>query len=217
MHIIWAQYFQIISLLLAIIFGKGLIRFKLTWFIPLLLIVCITDFVGSNRAYFGWTNNYLLYDCYLIVTFPVTYYIFFRMLKYKGWLQTIYFTVGFLIFLFFVLNLLYLQGSQTFNTYTFILTDFVFSMISLLVLVELFKDDDYNIMLYNHPYFWISGAILIFSVSTLVILGSQQIIANNKIQINGKNAYKILTQIMNVVLYTSYSYAFFLCRKLTSK
>jgi hypothetical protein len=217
MQIIWAQYFQILSLLLSIVYSRGLRKFKITLFIPLLLIVCVTEFIGINMAYFGWKNNYLLYDWYLIISFPITYYIFYRMLEYSGWIRIIFFSLGSLVLIFFLLNIFFLQGAGRFNTNTLILTEFVTALLSLLVLVKLFKEDDFSIMLYQHPYFWISGATLIFSVSTLVILGLQQYIEAQQLQYDGKNIYRILTPIMNVVLYVSYSYAFFLCNKLTSR
>jgi hypothetical protein len=217
MHIIWQQYLQLFSLLLAVLYNKGLKQFKLTAFIPLLIIVCITEFIGSNKAYFGWKTNYLVYDIYMIVSFPVTYYIFQKMLSYNGGLKTAYYYIGVLIWMFFLTNLFFIQGLQSFNTYSLILTEFVFIMISLFVLMRLFKDDDFNIMLYNHPYFWISGGTLIFSIGTLIILGLQQIIVKNNLQIDGKYIYRILLAILNVALYASYSYAFYLCRKLTSK
>jgi hypothetical protein len=218
MHIIWVQYFQILSLLLSIMYSKGLSKFKINLFIPLLLVVCITEFIGINsRSYFGWKNNYLVYDCYLIISFPITYYIFYKVLAYTSWLRVIFFSLGFLILTFFLLNIFFIQGVQYFNTYTLILTEFVTALLSLLVLIKLFKEDDFSIMLYEHPYFWISGATLIFSVSTLVILGLQQYINVHKLQFEGENIYRILTPIMNVVLYVSYSYAFFLCYKLTNR
>src|ERR1700742_1726661 len=213
MQIIWAQYFQILSLLLSIVYSRGLRKFKIALFIPLLLIVCVTEFIGINMAYFGWKNNYLLYDWYLIISFPITYYIFYRMLEYSGWIRIIFFSLGSLVLIFFLLNIFFLQGAGRFNTNTLILTEFVTALLSLLVLVKLFKEDDFSIMLYQHPYFWISGATLIFSVSTLVILGLQQYIEAQQLQYDGKNIYRILTPIMNVVLYVSYSYAFFLCNK----
>src|ERR1700742_4525945 len=133
MHIIWAQYFQILSLLLSIVYSKGLRKFKISLFIPLLLIVCVTEFIGSNRAYFGWKNNYLLYDWYLIVTLPITYYIFYRMLEYAGAVRVIFFSLGFLLLTFMLLNLFFIQGTDQFNTYSLILTEFVTTLLSLLV------------------------------------------------------------------------------------
>jgi hypothetical protein len=218
MHLIWAQYFQILSLLLSIVYSRGLRKFKISLFIPLLLLVCVTEFIGTNsRSYFHWKNNYLVYDCYVIASFPITYFIFYKMLDYVGWIRVIFFCLGFLILVFFLLNIFFIQGVNDFNTYSLILTEFVTALLSLLVLVKLFKEDDFSIMLYQHPYFWISGATLIFSVSTLVILGLQQYIEAHHLQFAGKNIYRILIQIMNVVLYVSYSYAFFLCNKLTSR
>jgi hypothetical protein len=217
MQIIWVQYFQILSFLLAIIYSRGLSKFKINGFIPLLLVVCVTEFIGTNMLYFGWKNNYFLYDCYLIISFPVTFYIFYRMLDYVSWIRMIFFCTGTLVLVFFLLNIFFVQGFRQFNTYTLILTEFITTLLSLLVLIKLFKEDDFSIMLYEHPYFWISGATLIFSVCTLVILGLQQYIEMQQIQFNGKNIYRILTPIMNVVLYSSYSYAFYLCYKLTNK
>ena len=159
----------------------------------------------------------MVYDYYLIISFPVTYYIFYKMLDYTSWIRIIFFSLGFLVLAFLLLNIFFIQGIYEFNTYSFILTGLVTAIISLLVLVKLFKEDDFSLMLYQHPYFWISGATLIFSVSTLVILGLQQYIEAQHLQYDGKNIYRVLTPIMNVVLYVSYSYAFFLCNKLTSR
>lgn len=217
MHIIWAQYFQILSLLLSIIYNRGLSKFKISGFIPLLSITCIAEFIGSNRSYFGWKNNYLLYDWYLIISFLITYYVFYKMLAYVSWIRVIFFCLGFLLLTFLLLNIFFIQGADHFDTYSLILTEFVTTLLSLLILVKLFKEDDFSIMLYQHPYFWISGATLIFSVSTLVILGLQQYIEAQHLQYDGKNIYRVLTPIMNVVLYVSYSYAFFLCNKLTNR
>ena len=139
------------------------------------------------------------------------------MLEYVSWIRVIFFCLGFLLLTFLLLNIFFIQGADHFDTYSLILTEFVTTLLSLLVLVKLFKEDDFSIMLYQHPYFWISGATLIFSVSTLVILGLQQYIEAQHLQYDGKNIYRVLTPIMNVVLYVSYSYAFFLCNKLTNR
>ena len=70
------EYFQVISLLAAIIFYKGLAHYKLTAFIPLLLIACVVEFLGVNSEYFGWKSNYFIYNFYLLLT-PPFYFISF--------------------------------------------------------------------------------------------------------------------------------------------
>jgi len=217
MHLIWVQYFQILSLLLSIVFSKGLSAFKISGLIPLILIVCVTEFIGTNKSYFGWKNNYFVYDYYLLISFPLTFYIFYKMLAYTGLLRIIFFGFGTLVLIFFILNILFIQRIDHFDSFTVILSEFVITLLSLLVLVRLFKEDDFNILLYDHPYFWISGSSLIFGVSVLILLGLQQFIEEQKIQIDGKNIYRVITPIMNIVLYGSYSYAFFLCNRLVKK
>jgi len=216
MHIIWPQYFQILSLLLAIACCKGLSKFRLWGLIPLLTIVCITEFIGANRIYFGWKNNYLLYNCYLVLTFPIIMYIFFRMLQYRGKAKKIFWGAILLTF-FFLLSLFFEEGPYNFNEHILIVTEFASVILPLLVLIMLFKEDDFSIMLYNHPYFWISGATMIFSISTLVILGLKEYIKSHNAQIDGQILYKVLIPMLNIVLYVSYSYACWLCYKIASK
>ena len=217
MEIYWVEYFQFFSLLLSIVYSRGLKKFNISGIILWLVLACFVDFIGENYLYFHWKNNYLLYNCYLIISYPVTFFIFFKILAYNGWIKLVFLFINFLALAFFLLNLFLIQGIFEFNTNTLILSEFITALLALQVLIKLFKDDDFNILLYNHPYFWLSGGTLIFSVCILVILGLQRYIDAHKIQIDGENIYQILTPIINIILYASYSYAFFLCNKLTRK
>jgi len=211
-------YFQLLSLLFAICFYKGLKRFKILGFIPLLFIVCITELIAVNTTFFGWANNNLLiYNLYVIVSTPVTAYIFLRMLGYQGLKRSLYISMGVLLFTFTVLNFLFVQGQVNFNTYSLILVEFVIAMLALLVIARLFREDDSTILLNHHPYFWISASTLIFSAVTLIVLGLQQFFLLKRIQIGGVQIYRVIMPAINVFLYSCYSYAFYLCRKLTNK
>lgn len=218
MTISYYIYFQILSLLLAIAFYRGLKVFRLTGFIPLLFIVCSTEVLAVNSTFFGWTsNNLLIYNVYIIVSTPVTMYIFLRMLAYKGLIKSIYVSLGIFLFVFTVLNFLFVQGQEKFDTYSLILIEFITAILSLLVIARLFKDDDSAILLNHHPYFWISASTLIFSAVTLIVLGLQQFFLLKKIQIGGVQIYRVIMPAINVFLYSCYSYAFYLCRKLTNR
>lgn len=203
--------------MLAIAFYKGLKNFKLTGFITLLAIVCTTEIIAVNTRFFGWTANTLIYNIYVIVSTPVTIYIYLQMLAYKGLIKSIYISVGVLLFIFTLLNFLFVQGWEKFDTYSLIFVEFITAMLALLVIARLFKEDDSAIMLNHHPYFWISASTLIFSAVTLIVLGLQQFLLLKKIQIGGVQIYRVIMPAINVFLYSCYSYAFYLCRKLTNK
>ncbi len=215
MRLIWPQYlfFELFSLLLAILFNKGLKKFKLSAFIPLLFVVCITEFIGSNLHYFGWKKNYLIYNCYIVVSYPIIYYAFERMLRFSNRTKMVYYGVGAIISIFLLANFFFLQGEASFDTYSLILTELIFILLSLVVLMDLFKDDDYTSMIYHHPYYWICSATLIFGIGTLMVLGLQKIIVDHNLKIGGSYIYKNLLPGLSDVLYTGYSYAFFLCHR----
>ncbi len=211
-------YFQILSLLCAIAFYNELRIWRLTGFIPLLTIVCITEIIADNPTFFHLQGtNIRVYNLYVIVSTPVTFYVFLQMLAYKGLTRAIYISIGALLFIFTVLNFLGLQGQLKFDTYSLILVEFIIAMLALLVIAKLFREDDSEVLLNQHPYFWISASTLIFSAITLVVLGLQQFLLLKKIEIGGVKIYRVIMPMINVFLYSCYSYAFYLCRKLTSK
>lgn len=217
MIINWIEYFQILSLSLSVIYNERLSTFKLSGLIPFLYINCLADFIGFNWSYFGWRNNYFLYNLLIILSSPIAYYLFGKMLFISGWVKYIFYTICTLVIIFFALNILFWQGTEQFNTYSFIIMEFVTVLLALLVLLKLFRDDDFSIMLYDHPYFWISGSSLLFGISMLVLLGLQQYIEDQRLKIYGVNIYIVITPILNILFYCSYGYACFLCFKVTHK
>jgi hypothetical protein len=212
-----SEYIELLSLFCALAFYKWLKYFKLRPFVLLLTLISIIEICGANYRWFGITKNYIIYDYYLIITAPVYLWIFLNMLSFKGFLKTIYLVISSLIIIFLVLNFLFLQGQGVYTTYSHIMLEFIKGLLSLMIITKLFREDNFEIGIGNNPYFWICGSTILFAVSSIVLLGLQQFIVANKIEIDGKSIYRIIMPILNVVLYTSYCYAFYLCKKLTNK
>jgi len=217
MLIAWPQYIEFLSLLFAIVFYSKLKFFRLTPFLWLLIIVCITETLGENSKWFGLNKNYIIFDCYLLITTPISLWLFLNMLDFKGSIKTMYLVISGLIMFFVIFNFLYLQGPDNFDSYSFVMIEFIKSLLALMVITKLLREDNYEISISGNPYFWISGGTLIFSIGSIVLLGPQEFILTNKIQIGGVNIYKVIIPILSVILYSSYCYAFYLCKKLTNK
>jgi len=211
----WYEYFEFLSLLMAIIYYTDIKKLNLLPFIPLLLIVCLTELAAAKLVSIG-IPTYTIYNYYLILTTPFYFYIFYNILNYNGLGRYVFLTICLLIFIFILINFFYLQGNSRFNTFSLIMIEFIKAIMALLTLLKLFDGED-TIKIYNHPFFWISAGTLIFSLCSIVILGLQQLIEIKKVQIDGKNIYRILQPIIIAILYTSYCYAFYLCRKLVRK
>jgi hypothetical protein len=210
-------YFELLSLLFAIIFYSKLLLFRLKPFLLLLIVICITEACGANMRLFNLHRNYFMYNIYYVISMPIHFWIFINMLDYKGRVKTGYILIAALVMCFLIVNVFFLHNIQEFNVYSIVMVEFIKGVLSLMVITMILKEDESEMSIGNNPYFWIAGATLIFSVSAVILFGLQKFIVTNKIQINGKSIYRIIIPLVNVVLYSSYCYAFYLCRKLTRK
>jgi hypothetical protein len=212
MHFAWYEYFQIISLGVAIYCKRGLKACSLTAFIPLLVIVNITESVGTNFQTFGWSSNYFVYNIYLLVSTPFFFYLVGKMLFLSRKESIIFYIVCILCMLLVLINFCFIQGWNRFNTYSMGLIDIMMIVFSGLCLVRLtvFDQEEMNFM--REPFFWINSLNLMFGLITLVLLGLQSYIQINHIEIANKSLYSAILPAVVAILYAGYSYAFILCR-----
>jgi len=213
MTILWFQYFQLLSLITAIIFHKRLSNYNIIAFIPLLLIVVIIEFAGVNFRYFDWSDNYFIYNIYLLSSTPIVLYLYKQMLALDSKTKIVFIAISIFIMTLIVINYLFLQGTKQLNTHSIILIEIMNIILSCFVLVQLVFKDDIERSLFNEPYFWINVGSLFFSLGTLVVMGLQQYIRANHIQLNKVSAYFFIMPFLNVILYSSWSYGFILCKR----
>jgi len=212
MHIAWYEYFQLAGLGTALYCRKSLHAFSLGAFLPLLIVVNITELTAMNFRTFGWTSNYLIYNLYLLVSTPFFFYLAGKMLFLTRKESVIYTVVCILCMLLVFINFLFFQGSTRFDTYSLGLIEIMIIIFSGLCLVRLTLNDQGELNFMREPYFWINSLNLLFGLITLVVLGLQSYILINHIEIAHKSLYYAILPAVNAVVYAGYSYAFILCR-----
>jgi hypothetical protein len=213
MQIAWFEYFQLISLAVAIYCRKGLKACSLSAFIPLLIIVNISELIGMNFRSFGWESNYNVYNVYLLLSTPFLFWLAGKMLFLTNRESLVFYTICTLVMLFVIVNFLFIQGKiGQFNTYSLGLIEIMMIVFSGLCLVRLTIVDQEEMNFLKEPYFWINSLNLLFGLITLVILSMQTYIAQNHIQIGHKSLNSAILQPLNAIVYAGYSYAFILCR-----
>ena len=218
MTLLYFQYFQLFSLLMALLCRKGLNFFSLGIMIPILVVDNVTEIIGTNfRTLFHSSDNYFVYNIYFILSTPLFLYLFGVMLKGDAKQRRRLIYAGVAIEALILLNYFFIQGMGAFNTFSALLVGLTEIFLSCLVLTRLAmrKEDEENLL--KDPYFWINAMILLFSLVALIILGIQKYIAINHIQFGGKNLYFAINEAANAALYTGYSAAFLLCQTLRSK
>lgn len=206
------QYVQLISLVIAFCCIAGLRRFHLTAFIPLLIIINGIEIAAAYYYFFHQKNNYFIYNIYLVLGTPIQLYLYNQMLHLMDQALKVFWIISVLCMLLVLLNYLFVQKSGAFNTYSLILIMILNIIFSCLVLFRLSLQDLRELNLFQEPYFWINAVSLLFSMTTLVLLGLQEYIRANHIELANKSLYAAILPAANIVLYIGYSYAFLLCQ-----
>ena len=211
MTFMWHQYFELFSLLCAVVFARGLNSFGIAVIIPLLLLDNIAEIVGINFHYFGWKDNYFVYSIYLLVSTPLILWLFGAMIGGNPRQRKQYLRISIAIQAFILINYCFIQGPAEFDTYSYLLITTAEIVLCCLVLARLAIHKDDQAGLLRDPYFWINGTTLLFNLVSLILLGALKFIALNHLEIRHKNLYLAILPAANALLYTGYSYAFLLC------
>jgi hypothetical protein len=212
MHITWYGYFQILSLCVAIYCRKGLKACSLQAFIPLLLVVVISELTAMNFKAFGWQSNYIVYNFYLLLSTPFLFYLAGKMLFLTRKESIIFNIVCILCMLLVVFNFIFIQGYTQFDSYSLSLIEIMIIVFSGLCLVRLTVFDQQELNFIKEPYFWINSLNLFFGLITLVVLSLQSYIQSNHVYIAHMTLYGAILPVVNAIVYAGYSYAFILCR-----
>jgi hypothetical protein len=208
MHFDFFQYFELLSLLLALVCYQGLKKFSLTAFVPLLIIINVMEIIGVN--YSG--PNYFIYNMLILLQTPFFLFLYGKMLMLRDNELTVFRIVSALALFFILFNYFFWQGTEKFTNYSFILIQVLNIVLSCLVLLRLYMLET-NIILLVSPYFWINAANLLFGLAVLILLGLQDYIIRNNIKIGDYSLYRYILPFATIVLYSFYSFAFVLCRK----
>jgi hypothetical protein len=217
MTIMWHIYFELFSLLCALIFARGLNSFGIGILIPLLFLDNITEIVGANYYHFGWKDNYFVYSIYLVLSTPLALLLFGAMMGGSPQQRRRYLWACIGIQGFVLINYFFVQGPYEFDTYSFLLINTAEIVLCCLVLARLAIRRDDQAGLLRDPYFWISGSTLLFNLVSLILLGALKFIALNHLEIRHKNLYLAILPAANALLYSGYSYAFLLCHSQARK
>ncbi|MBC7588450.1 MAG: hypothetical protein H7178_08820, partial [Chitinophagaceae bacterium] len=181
-------------------------------FLPLLAVVCTIELLATNNEFFGWKSNYFLYNYYLLVSLPLHFYIFYKILGLVGTTKYVFLTIALLGIALSLFNYFSYQGKSVFNSNTLLFFEIINIFFSCILLIQMSLEDNSRVPILKHPYFWVAAPTLLFSLGTMVVLGLQQYISSNHIQVDGKSLYRIIVPALNVLLYSGYTYAFILCR-----
>lgn len=191
---------------------KWLMNQKLALFVPYLWMVFLQEFLMIHFYEFllGKSPNIFIYNIYRLITVLFFSYLFLRLpmmapvRKYIAGLALL-FVIAFGIN--FTLNQTIFEN----NGYFGLARGFVVTCIGLLFLFCYFQLDNRKDEKNWSPWVWIaSGMIIFYPVTSISQLFS---ISLQSSYIFGLKLYNLIAQVMSIFMYSSFSFAFYLCRK----
>lgn len=205
-------YFQISSLIFSIYSYQQKRDKILLYFVPFLLITVIVEFIGWWWYEHYGIGNYILYNIFTTLEFIFYTSLFHLHFKKRIFRQLVlWFIPGFLLAV--ILNMLFVQGlTRTFNTYTFLLGSFFVVIFCCCYFYESVLPDNIDKQLSKQPFFWICSGLLIFYLGSVIINALFEYLRSNDLREEGKRIYGIINHSLNVILYSSFCIAFYLCR-----
>ncbi len=202
---------QASSFLVCLYLYKTLKNTELKYFLPFLLLTLAVELVGywfSSRG----IKNYLMFNVFTTFEF-----IFYTFLFYKHLQKPIFKKITLAFIPIYTLavayNLLYVQGVNNFHTYTFLLGSFFIVVFCCLFFFESVLPEHLDNKLTLQPFFWVCTGLLLFYLGSVIINALFEYLRSFDMQEEGKRIYGIINQSLNVVLYSSFIFAFVLCQK----
>jgi hypothetical protein len=203
------EYFEWAALLTGVAFLKQIWKTPFVLLIPYLLLIVIIE----SGNHFGWffdqphrSNNWI-YNILLIIEFPVISYLLFAN-SYNNINIRLFWILQFIYFLFYFINIVFIQGLWFLNTYTILLISFLIISLALNRLYKIVLSEDiYNIT--SRPYFWFTTGVLLFYVLEVLLYTIFPYLAYNRSQLF-LDYFMVITNCGIILLYSSIIICFYL-------
>ena len=204
-------YFEVLSLLIAVFCATRKRNNLLLYFIPFLFLTVFIEMIGTSDIASLKGIRFAIYNLFTSFEFIFYFFLFYSNLKTKSLKKIILYIIPLFIFSV-AINLSFIQGlNKTFHTYTFLLGSFFIVIFCCFFFFESVLPEKIDIQLSKQPFFWISTGLLIYYLGSVIINALFEYLTNNALKLEGQRIYGIINNSLIVILYSSYSIAFFLC------
>jgi hypothetical protein len=201
---------QASSFIVCLYYYKTLRHTELKYFLPYLLLTLIVELLGYWLISKG-IKNYLIFNVFTTIEFIFYTFLFYRHLRIRLFKKI---TMAFVPFYIIAVayNLAFIQGFNNFHTYTFLLGSFFIVFFCCLFFYESVLPENIDHQLSLQPFFWVCTGLLLFYLGSVIINALFEYLRSFDMQEEGKRIYGTINQSLNVILYSSFIFAFVLCR-----
>jgi hypothetical protein len=204
--------FELLTLFTAIFCYKDLKATKMVLFIPFLLLTVFVEFIGYlSVIYAVQDKNYWIYNIFTTVEFIFYAYLFEQYFKLPFLKKVAKYFIP-LIIVFSIVNFIFIQGTEHFHTYTLLFGSFFLVLFCCCYFYEWVLPEQINQNLLKQPFFWVCVGLLLFYLGSVIINALYEYLRSSDMVEEGKHIYGLINRSLIVVLYSSFSISFILCR-----
>ena len=141
----------------------GLWRF----FKVFLFITILAETLGWYSHYFLNKGNNYIFNILLLITVSFFIWMFVNETLMQIIRRRLFITLIFFIF-FALVNLLFIEGFQSYNGYSEVIGDIILTSVSCNFLFLILRDDEY-INIFRYEYFWLASGLLFYCLGSIVL------------------------------------------------
>jgi hypothetical protein len=202
-------WFELLSLIVAIIHYRYLKGSNLVWFIPFLVLTNIQEW-GSHIGLFSINeNNSLSVNIFTTIEFMFYSWLFYKEIINYNY-RKIIITSAFFLLAAIIINILFVQGLHTIHTYTFLGGSVLMVFFVFLYFYDLFLKEQ-AVVLKKNPMFWISIGLLFYYTGMFSFYAFLHVVSD-EMKVRYGQLFMVLANIFNIILYSCFTIAF-LCRR----
>lgn len=181
------------------------------YFIPFLFLTAIVEIIGRWGQLPKDFGKYAMYNIFTSIEFLFYSYLFYIHLNKPALKKVpLFFIPVYIISV--SLNILFIQGfNKTFHSYTFLLGSFFIVVFCCCFFYESVLPEKIDEQLSRQPFFWICCGLLIFYLGSVIINALFEYLKSNDLRVEGRRIYDLINRSLNVILYSSFCIAFYLC------
>ncbi len=202
-------WFELLSLIVAIINYRYLKGSNLVWFIPFLVLTNIQEWGSHFGLYSHNGSNGLSINIFTTIEFLFYSWLFYKEIKNRSFKKIIISATPLLIIAI-VTNVFFIQGLHTMHTYTFLPGSVLMVCFIFLYFYDLFLHDQV-VSLSKNPMFWICTGLLFYYPGMFCVYAFFHAVSTEMAEEYGK-IYILMANIFNIILYSCFTIAF-LCRR----
>jgi hypothetical protein len=177
------------------------------WFLLVTFVLDLTGGIMARLYHIFHLSNHWVYNISISVEYQFLPWFYLLVLRTPLIRRII--KIYLIVFPFFILNNVLMQGWNTYNTFTLIAGGTFTIFLVVVYFYELLNNTTY-INLFAEPLFWISVSLLFYHVGTVPYLGMLNFINDNLPQV-AKQYYPLIVKVLNAVMYFLFTIAF-LCQ-----